>query len=164
MPSRQLLSKVFGMRGKEWSIEQEKQLKKLVEEKVSLPAIAEAVGKSLEAVRVKARRLGLVVVDREKKILCSTTTTANLVLPEELFSIEQVLMELHAAVIGLKVSGLDKIEVIRLRGIIAGCKVYKEILAEYMDYRGLEAELMEWRTKYAELSKKSQGVSTQQTA
>jgi hypothetical protein len=31
--------------------------------------------------------------------------------------------------------------------------VYKEMLADYMDYRGLEAELMEWRAKYEVLSK-----------
>jgi hypothetical protein len=64
------------------------------------------------------------------------------------------LKELHAAVMGLKVPGLDKTEVMRLRGIVAACKVYKEMLADYMDYRGLEAELMEWRRKYENLSKK----------
>ena len=147
------------MKGKVWTPEQEKQLKKLVEEKASLPAIAETLGKSLEAVRVKARRLGLVVDDQKKKNLCSSTTTAELVLPKELFSVEEILKELHAAVMGLKTPGLDKTEVIRLRGIIAGCKVYKEMLADYMDYRGLEAELMEWRAKYEAFSKK-EGIST----
>ena len=56
--------------------------------------------------------------------------------------------------------GLDKTEVIRLRGIIAGCKVYKEMLADYMDYRGLETELLEWRAKYEQLAKKSSDVSS----
>ena len=83
-------------------------------------------------------------------------------MPQELFSVEEVLKELHAAVLGLKAPGLDKTEVIRLRGIIAGCKVYKEMLTDYMDYRGLEAELMEWRKKYAVLSKNSD--ATQPTA
>ena len=141
------------MKGKVWTLEQEKQLKKLVEEKASLPAIAETLGKSLEAVRSKAKRLGLVDDDQKKKNLCSSTTTAVLVLPKELFSVEEVLKELHAAVVGLKAPGLDKTEVIRLRGIIAGCKVYKEMLADYMDYRGLEVELLEWRAKYEVLSK-----------
>ena len=117
------------------------------------------MGKPEEAVRVKIRRLGLEVVDPRKKISCSTTTTAELVLPKELFSVEEVLKELHAAVVGLKTPGLDKTEVIRLRGITAGCKVYKEMLADYMDYRGLEAELMEWQTKYEVLSKTT-GAST----
>ena len=68
---------------------------------------------------VKIRRLGLVVVDREKNNFCSTTTTAQLVLPSELFSVEEVMKELHAAVAGLKTPGLDKTEVMRLRGTIA---------------------------------------------
>ena len=34
---------------------------------------------SWKVVRVKLRRLGLVVVDRKKKIVCSTTTTVQLV-------------------------------------------------------------------------------------
>ena len=56
------------MKGKVWTPEQEQQLKKLVEEKASLPAIAETLGKSLEAVRSKAKRLGLVDDDQKKKI------------------------------------------------------------------------------------------------
>ena len=47
--------------------------------------------------RVKIRRLGLVVVDRKKKIICSTTTTAQLVLPKELPSVEEVLKDLVEA-------------------------------------------------------------------
>jgi hypothetical protein len=59
-----------------------------------------------------------------------------------LFSVEEVLKELHAAVAGLKTSGLDKTDVIRLWRIIAGYKVYKELLANYIDRHGLEAELI----------------------
>ena len=148
------------MNGKVWTPEQEKQLKKLIEEHASLPVIAGTLGKSLEAVRSKAKRLGLVDDDQKKKNQRSSSSiTAELVLPQELFSVEEVLKELHAAVLGLKAPGLDKTEVIRLRGIIAGCKVYKEMLTDYMDYRGLEAELMEWREKYDALSK-AMGDST----
>lgn len=41
--------------------------------------------------------------------------------------------------------------------------MYKEMLADYMDYRGLEAELMEWRAKYEGFSKAA-GVSTKPVA
>jgi hypothetical protein len=148
------------MTGKSWSPEQEKQLKKLIEENVSLDVIAGSLGKSLDSVRCKIKRLGLNGDDQLKKDLpSSSSVTAELVLPEELFSVEEVLKELHAAVMGLKIPGLDKTEVIRLRGIIAGCKVYKEMLADYIDYRGVEAELMEWRMKYEALLK-NLGAST----
>ena len=142
------------LKGKSWLPEEEKRLRELVGDKKPLTVIAKTLGKSMEAVRVKIRRLGLVVVDREKNILCSTTT-AKLVVPSELFSVEEIMKELHAAVAGLTAPGLDKTEVIRLRGIIAGCKVYKEMLADYLDYCGLEVELLELREKYAELAKKS---------
>lgn len=148
------------MRGKAWTHEQESELRKFVEDKVPLEVIANSLGKSLEAVRVKIRRLGLVVVDRGEKNMCSTTT-ATLVLPQELLSVEEILKELHAAVAALKAPGLDKTEVLRLRGIISGCKVYKEMLVDYLDYRGLEAELLSLREKYAEFVKKSQGNATQ---
>ena len=60
-----------------------------------------------------------------------------------------------AALKGLETEGLDKSEVLRLRGIVAGVKVYEELIARYVNYRALEAELLEWREKYAVLAKKS---------
>jgi hypothetical protein len=80
-------------------------------------------------------------------------------LPEELPSVETTLKTLAAALEGLKTPGLEKNDVFRLRCIIAGAKVYKELLSNYMNYRGLEAELMELREKYAEFSKKSRAFS-----
>jgi hypothetical protein len=56
---------------------------------------------------------------------------------------------------GLETPKLDKTDVLRLRGIIQGVKVYQELIAQYVDYRGFEVELLEWREKYADLTKKS---------
>jgi hypothetical protein len=145
------------LKGKTWTQDEERQLRQLVEEKASLEGISKALGKSLEAVRVKIYRLGLEVDEQRKKNSCSSTTTAQLTLPSELFSIEDIVKELHAAVAGLKTPGLDKTDVIRLRGIIAGCKVYKEMLADYLNYRGLEVEMLEYKRKYEDLSKKAPG-------
>ena len=102
-------------------------------------------------------RLGLEVVDEEKHNL--STTTSNLELPEELPSVEETLLKLSALLGALEKPGLEKSDILRLRGIISGAKVYKELLADYINYRGLEAELLELREKYVELSKKTQGVS-----
>ena len=87
-------------KGKLWSPELEKALRDLVAAKTSLGVIAKKLGKPVEAVRVKVRRFGLEVVDQWKKNSCSSTTAAVLVLPKELFSVEEVLKELHAAVVG----------------------------------------------------------------
>jgi hypothetical protein len=64
---------------------------------------------------------------------------------------------LAAVLEALKTPGLDKAEVLRLRGIIAGTKVYHEKFAEYAHYRELEEELLEARRKIAELRKKLEG-------
>jgi hypothetical protein len=142
-------------KGKPWSAEKEKQLRELVEAKTPLSGIAKVLGKSEEAVRQKALRLGLEVVE-QKKIVCSTTSK----LPEELFSVEDALKKLAAALVALETPGLDKAEVLRLRGIISGCKIYKDLFADYVNYRGLEAELLELRKNYDALVKKPKGAST----
>jgi hypothetical protein len=51
-------------------------------------------------------------------------------LSKELFSVEEILKELHAAVVGLKAPGLGKTKIARLRGKIVSCKVYKELLVD----------------------------------
>ena len=142
-------------KGKPWSLVLEKELSGLVAAKTSLSVIAKKLDMSEEAVRQKIRRLGLEVVEH-KKIICSTSS--KLALPKELPSIEETLKTLSAALTDLNTAGLDKAEILRLRGIIAGCKVYQDLFAEYVDYRGLEAELLDLREKYEELSKKSQSI------
>jgi DNA-binding Lrp family transcriptional regulator len=143
-------------KGKPWSIELEKQLRDLVEAKTSLSAISKLLGKPEEAVRQKIRRLGLEAVV-QKKIVCSTTSS-ELVLPQELPSVEETLKKLSAALNALETPGLEKSEVMRLRAIIQAVKVYKELLTDYMNYRGLEVELMELSKKYEQLTSKDPGA------
>lgn len=144
------------MKGKPWSPELEKELTDLVAVKTSLFVIAKKLGKPEEAVRQKIRRLGLEVVE-QKRIVCSTTSS-ELTMPQELPSVEQALKTLSAALTALETPGIEKSEVMRLRAIIQGAKVYKELVADYMDYRGLEAELLEFRKKYEQLTSKDPGA------
>ena len=141
-------------KGKPWTVEDERKLQQLLMENKSIRSISKILGKTREAVRMKIARLG-VVVERGEKSNRSTSTNAKLVLPDELPSIEEELKVLVAALKGLETEGLDKSEVLRLRGIVAGVKVYEELLARFVDYRGLEAELLEWREKYSDLANKS---------
>jgi hypothetical protein len=141
-------------KGKPWPAEKETQLRELVASKTSLPVIAKTLGKSEEAVRQKIARLGLEVVE-QKKIVCSTTSN----LPAELFSIEEALKKLAAALAALETPGLDKAEVLRLRGIISGCKIYKDLFSDYVNYRGLETELLELRKNYDALTKNPTGTA-----
>jgi hypothetical protein len=146
------------LKGKPWSMEDEKKLRDWVTSGVSVDALVFSFDGQYtkDAIYKKIERLGLEVVDEERHNL--STTTSNLELPDELPSVEEELIKLSAALAVLEKPGLEKTDVLRLRNMILGVKVYKELLADYMDYRGLEAELVELRKKYAELSKKTQGV------
>ena len=67
---------------------------------------------------------------------------------------------LAAALKAACTSGLDKVEVQRLQVVSTIARTYKEILVDYVDYRGLEAELLELREKYAELVKNTPNAAT----
>jgi hypothetical protein len=135
------------VKGKPWSFEDEKKLKDWVTAGVSVDALVFSFDGQYtkDAIYKKMERLGLEVVDEEKK---NISTTTSLELPEELPSVEETLLKLSAALKALEKPGLEKSEILRLRGIIAGAKVYKELLADYMNYRGLEAKLLELKRKY----------------
>ncbi len=65
-------------------------------------------------------------------------------------SIEEELRKLAAALSALETPGLEQAETLRLRSIIQGVKIYKELFEDYVDYRGLEAEVAEVKRRLAE--------------
>ena len=138
-------------KGKQWSVQDERQLKALREGGKTVAEIALRLKKSEGAVKQKLMRLGLKVVTLEKSI---GTTSSTLIMPEELPSVEEALKDLVAAMNALKTPGLSKTEVMRLRTLIQTSGLYQKRIAEYMDYRGVEIEMLGWREKYAELAKR----------
>ena len=147
------------VKGKPWPLDDEMRLKGwFTSGATNLRVIAFSLdGKYTEnAIYQKLLDLGLLKEEEDRKK--HSSSSSKLELPSELPSIEMTLKTLTAALAALDTPGLDKCDVLRLRGIIAGAKVYNELLAVYADYRGLEAELMELREKYAEFSKKSPSV------
>lgn len=135
------------MKGKPWSRVQEKKLQDLVKGKVSPETIAKELGISVGSVLQKMRRLGLEVVVHDD--LQNTTTSRDL--PKDLFTVEQVLLFLARALKSLEQPGLEKGEVLRLRSLIQGCRVYQDKFAEYVNYRRIEEDLMELRKEVAAL-------------
>ncbi len=77
----------------------------------------------------------------------SSSIKAKLILPKELPSVEEKLKSLSAALAALETPGLDRDEMMRLRIIILGVKVYKELFVDYVKYCELEAEVSELRRK-----------------
>jgi len=99
------------VKGKPWTKEREKALIVMVQKRKPFDVIAAALGTTGESVRMKIRRLGLEVVDREKN---QWSTTSSLPLPQELPSIENIMKRLSAALSGLEIPGIDKKEIVRL--------------------------------------------------
>ena len=109
-------------KGKPWTVEEEKQLREMVQAQKSLVAMAEFFGKSAGSVKQKIRRLGLKVVVRQN----AHTTTSD----EELPSVEEALKILVVAMKALETPDLSKTEVLRLRNIIQAAGVYQMKVAE----------------------------------
>ena len=128
------------MKGKPWSVDEERQLRKLREDGKTVAEIASRIKKSEGAIKQKLARLGLkqvVVTSQNEKV----TTTSELIIPEDLPSVEDQLRVLAAAVDALKLPGLCKDEVLRLRSIIGGVRVYKELFVDYVNYRDIEEKV-----------------------
>lgn len=163
------------MRGRKWSIDEERQLRALVEEGKSFDEISRIMGKSRLSIKGKLFNSGLnliVATGMQKSVATTIATTTSkapasepslvvseqnskpvvpaatsisevdLELPEVLPSVEQELKVLTAAIEALRKPGLSRSEVSRLRNIIAAVKIYQELFAKYVDYRGLETELL----------------------
>jgi hypothetical protein len=147
------------VKGKPWPTEDEQKLTSWVNSGTTeLRVLAFSFdGKYTEnAIYQKMLDLGILKEEDSKH---NFSSSSKLELPEELPSVEETLKILAAALEALKAPGLEKNDVFRLRCIITGAKVYKDLLSDYINYRGLEAELLELREKYAEFSK-AKGVSS----
>ena len=132
------------MKGQPWTVEEEKQLRDMLQEHRKLHEIAAFFGKSPESVKKKINRLNLKVV-----VLQNPKTTTSNVLP----SVEKALQKLNDALVSLETPGLDHAETLRLRSIIQGRKLYIEKFADLLNYQELEARLFEVEGKYAALKK-----------
>jgi DNA repair ATPase RecN len=130
-------------KGTPWTVEEEIELKKLIDSKLSLQVIASTLKRTPSAILLKCQRLGLVPTDY--------VTRNTLALPEELPSVEDTLKELAAALKAAKEPGLNKVEVQRLQAIATLARTYKEILADYINYREIENKLNDMEEKYAAL-------------
>ena len=76
------------------SVEDENRLKEMLQADKFVRVIAKAMEKTRDCIRKKIARLGLEVVDEEKK---NASTTTSLVMPKELPSVEAALKDLVEA-------------------------------------------------------------------
>jgi len=64
-------------------------------------------------------------------------------------TIEEQLHVLNAAIVALQRPGISRAEVARQSKIIEGVKVYNDLFAKFVDYRGLEIKVLELERKLA---------------
>jgi len=141
-------------RGRPWDISEERQLRQLVEEGKSTEEISQIMVKTRDAIKQKMLDLKL----KEKRPNCPRKTgfsSSKLELPPELPTVEEALRILAAALRKGAEAGLSKDEIQRLQVVATLAKTYKELFADYLDYRGHEKRLIELEEKYAELTKKT---------
>jgi len=81
------------VKGKPWTVEEEKYLRALVEAGESLKEISLKMNKTKQSVRRKIERLGLEVVGH--KPVDSCPTSSNVVLPEKMMCADDVLKTLR---------------------------------------------------------------------
>lgn len=130
-------------KGKPWTVQEETQLKTLIEAKTPIDVMAEKLGKKPGALLIKCKRLGLTNY--------RNTTNTSIPLPKELPSVEETLKKLAGALEAASTPGLDRIEIQRLQLVATIAKTYKEILADYINYREIETKLNAMEEKYAQL-------------
>jgi hypothetical protein len=194
-----MISGWLGLRGKLWSIEQERQLRKLVAEGIGIAEISRVMGKTRVSVRSKMYHLGLTVVDAAAvsptvavsvASIASVASTPQPIIDHEplghvpfqvpiidhqpaassasapcpsevdavaaqvkenapLPTIEEQLHVLNAAIVELRRPGISRAEVARNSKIIDGVKVYNELFAKFVDYKGLETKVLELEKRLA---------------
>jgi hypothetical protein len=111
-----------------------------------------------EAIRQKLIKLGLTV---EPQAPTSGYRFTDFEMPQDMPSMEEALKAMCLALKALEKPGIEKSEVLRLRSIISGIKIYKELLLDYANYRGIEAQMLEMKKEIEELSKKPKNNAPQ---
>jgi hypothetical protein len=136
-------------KGKPWKIKEELHLKKLINQGEKMDVIATKMGKTKNSVYLKAKRMGL---QEEVTKHRSTSSSNELELPPELPSIETALKLLAAALQTAKQPNLTRTEILKLNAVVNLVRTYQALLAEYIDYRGIERKLLDMEAKYARLA------------
>ncbi len=129
---------------KRWTIQEETELKALVDCKTPVEEIAGKLKKTPGAVIVKCQRLGL-------QLQTQGYVTYSVRLPRELPSVEEAIKMLAGALRASLKPGLSRVEVQRLQTVANISKTYKEFVVDYAHYCEVEKQVKEMREENAAL-------------
>jgi hypothetical protein len=136
---------------KRWTIQEETELKSLVEANADVEAIAAKLQKTPGAVIVKCQRLGL-------QLQVKGYIDTAIPLPRELPSVEETAKILAGALKASVKPGLNRLEVQRLTAVANISKTYKEIIVDYIHMREVEKKLEEVVEQNAKLQQAIQEI------
>jgi hypothetical protein len=129
---------------KRWTIQEETELKALIESNVNVEEIAAKLKKTPGAIIVKSQRLGL-------QLQIKGYIDTSIPLPRELPNVEETTKILAGALKASVKPGLNKLEVHRLQTVANISKAYKELIGDYTHYRDVELKLKEMTEQNAQL-------------
>jgi len=115
-----------------------------------LNSIAKAMNRSVEAVRMKLKRLGLRDVDQLQE---QRSTTRESVLPVDIMTHEEVLKILAGVIARLQQPDLEKKEVMQLRVLADATKTYDSLLEKFERWVEVEAKILEMEKRLNDLQK-----------
>jgi len=136
-----------------WTREEEAKLLELWKKGVTdFKILAEKLERKPLGVKRKLQRMG-VVVSHKKSGKRKPTTTAAVPLSEDLLTHEKVLRVLVGAIEKAGESGLDKLEIMRLKVLVDAAKTYDSVLEKFEKWVEIESRLLEMDGKIGELEK-----------
>lgn len=127
-----------------WTVQEETELKALIEANVNVAEISARLQKTPGAVIIKSQRLGL-------QLQAKGYVDTPIPLPRELPSIEEATKILAGALRASVKPGLNRLEVQRLQVVANISKMYKELVVDYAHYRDVERKLKEMEEQNAQL-------------
>jgi hypothetical protein len=130
-------------KGKQWTPQQETELKNLIKQNTDIKEIANQLRKTPGAIILKSQLMGL-------NPQTSGYLNTYLPLPRQL-SVEETLKILAGALKESTQPGLDCLEVQRIQATATLAKTYKEILTDHINYRGIEQKLKKMEQENARL-------------
>ncbi len=125
-------------------MQEEAELKVLIEANVNVAEIAAKLQKTPGAVIIKSQRLGL-------QLQVKGYVDTSIPLPRELPSIEEATKILAGALRASVKPGLNRLEVQRLQVVANISKMYKELVVDYAHYRDVECKLKGMEEQNAQL-------------
>ncbi len=151
-------------KGKPWDIDEERQLRQLVEDGKNKEEISRIMVRTQDSIRQKMADLNLKFLKEERRLISGKKTcfsSSTLIIPEDLPNVEKTLKILAAALLKSAQAGLSKEEVNRLQVVANLAKTYKEAFADYLDYRGIEERLSVLESKLDGLDREKDGKDIQ---